>query len=185
MLAIGKKMRELRQRKDWTLAELAKHSGVALSSLSRIETGRMTGTLESHIRIAKSLGVRLAELYADVDAAGQAVEYRSGNAVSDGKLFTAKGSAVALLATGSLRKKMLPALVTLPPWKTTHPEHVHPGTEKFLYVVKGNVRVVAGKEEWTLRPGDSLYFQASLAHSLKNTGGTPALLVSVVSPPSL
>jgi transcriptional regulator with XRE-family HTH domain len=184
MLAIGKKMRELRSSKGWTLAQLAKQCGIALSSLSRIETGRMTGTLESHLQIAKALGVRLVELYADVDPAAPLIEHHRGNSASPNELLTAKGVMARLLTTGSLRKKMLPALVSVPPGKATHPEHAAAGTEKFLYLLKGKLRVSVGKEEFLLQPGDSLYFQASLSHSLKNAGG-PLLALSVTCPPAL
>lgn len=113
MLTVGKGMRALRLDKEFTLADLAKRSGVALSTLSRIETGRMTGTLESHIRIARALGVRLPELYADVDLVGPAVELRPGP--SEDSFSLGKGAGFALLTQESLRKKMLPAMIYLKP----------------------------------------------------------------------
>lgn len=185
VLPIGTKMRELRQRKNWTLAQLAKHSGVALSSLSRIETGRMTGTLESHIQVAKSLGVRLAELYAEVDPAGARVEHHHGQAVSQQRRVTSKGWIATLLTTGSLRKKMLPSLIDLPAGKETSAAHDAPGTERFFYLLKGRLDVAVGKERFSLHPDDSLYFQGSLPHSIRNAGDAAALLLSVSSPPSV
>ncbi len=183
MMTVGKKMKEFRLNKDWTLAELAKRSGVALSSLSRIETGRMTGTLESHIKIARALGVRLPELYADLDPLGATIEYRQGD--SSDRHFSGKGIQFTLLTKESLRKKMLPAMIHLQAGKASQPDQTAVGIEKFLYLLKGNVEVVAGKEIIRMKPGDSLYLQASVSHSLKNLGSQTASLLSITSPPSL
>ena len=177
-------MRELRQTKDWTLADLAKQSGVALSSLSRIETGKMTGTLESHILIAKALGVRLPELYADLDPSSATIEYRSHSQSSD-KFTFGKGANFSVLTTGSLRKKILPILVTIPPGRSSQREQAPAGVEKFLYLVKGEAEVTGGEQSIRMSTGDSLYLQASIPHLLKNSGSIPAILLSVTCPPTL
>lgn len=183
-MTIGKKIRELRLARELTLADLSKRSGVALSSLSRIETGKMTGTLESHIKISRSLGIRLPELYAELDAVGAPVEHRRATAPS-GLFHSAKGTGFHLLASGTLRKKMLPMLITLPSGKSAPKEQTTVGVEKFLYLLKGKLEVEAGEERISLNVGDSVYLQASLPHTLKNAGAGPVVAVSVVSPPTL
>ena len=183
IMAIGKKIRQLRQTKDWTLADLAKHSKVALSTLSRIETGRMTGTLESHIDIAKALGVRLPELYAQIDPNQEAVEiYRGANSAK--KVATSKGTVLTLLASGSFQKKMLPALFTLSAHKSTASETGSAEVEKFLYLLQGHLELTVGKEKLTLKAGDSAYFQAACPHTLKNVGSSTAQVLVTTAPPS-
>jgi len=184
MLTIGKKMRSLRQAKDWTLADLSKRSGVALSTLSRIETGSMTGTLESHVKIARALGVRLPELYADVDPLEALVEHRRGGSPSN-KFLTAKGASFMILTSAALKKKMLPVLVSLQPGKSSQREQSPVGVEKFLYLLKGHLEIAAGEEQFRMSPGDCLYFQASLPHLLKNVGSKPALALSMTCPPAV
>ncbi len=184
MKGIGKKIRELRVRKDWTLADLAKKSGVALSSLSRIETERMTGTLESHIQVARALGVRLPELYSDLDPLGAPVEHRRASQDSD-KYLHGKGASFTLLTSNALHKNMLPALMTLQAGKSTKEEQAPAGTERFLYLLKGKLEISAGQERVAMNAGDSLYLQASLPHSIKNVGSGQALALSLLSPPSI
>ena len=184
MKAIGKKIKVLRQKKDWTLAELAKHSGVALSSLSRMETGKMTGTLESHLRIARALGVRVAELYVDIDPVGTAPEIHRGSEKNNA-LSEAAGVQLTLLVDGGLRKKMFPILVSLARAKSTKLQRDAGEAEKFLYVAKGDLEVELGRDVVTLSAGDALYFQANLPHRLKNVGSSNALCLSISSPPSL
>lgn len=47
---IGRIIRRLRKERKITLLELSQKSGVAIATLSRIETGKMTGRLKSHLR---------------------------------------------------------------------------------------------------------------------------------------
>jgi quercetin dioxygenase-like cupin family protein len=50
----------------------------------------------------------------------------------------------------------------LPPYK--------PGTEKFLVVDQGKLRVVIEGQNHVLNAGDSLYFEADTPHRFDNTG---------------
>ena len=181
---LGKKVREYRIAKDLTLADLAKQSGVALSTLSRIETGKMTGTLESHLQIARALGARLPELYVDLDPLASGLEHRKGTDAST-KINSGKGALLTILTSNALHRKMLPALIHLPSGKSTKPEQTAPGIERFLYALKGKAEVVLGAQRVRMNPGDSLYFQASTPHSFRNTGGGQATLLSLTSPPSV
>jgi transcriptional regulator with XRE-family HTH domain len=181
---IGKKIREFRKRSDWTLAELAKHSGVALSSLSRIETEKMTGTLESHVKIARALGVRLQELYEELDLQGPPFEVRSSSSHPE-KIIQGKGVTFAILTKGGFRKKMLPTLLSLQPGKSTREEAVPAGTERFLYLLKGRLEATIGRQKVRLNGGDSLYLHASAPHELRNSTTTTALALSITSPPTV
>ena len=183
-MTLGRKLRELRQQKDWSLAELSKRSGVALSSLSRIETGRMTGTLESHIQVARAMGVRLAELYAGLDPLGGPLleVHRKGE---PGEKVQAGKASLTPLTGASLQKRMLGVILTLAPRQTTRRDRGPAGGEEFLYVLKGTLDLVVGQEKSRLGPGDSAYYQTSLPHQLTNPGATAAQALRVSSPPTL
>ena len=183
-MTIGKRIRELRQAKDWTLAELAKRAGVALSSLSRIETGKMTGTLESHIQVSRAFGIRLPELYADLDSSITPVEVRKGGA--EAKRFSdGKGAGLATLFSGSLHKRMFPVWMSLLPGRSTQREQSPAGTEGFLYLMQGRLELAVGNEKIPVSAGDSAYLQVSLPHSFRNIGAGKALALFVTCPPSL
>ncbi len=182
-MTIGKKLREFRQAKDWSLAELAKRSGVALSSLSRMETSKMTGTLDSHLRVARALGVRLAELYAGLDSSGLIVEVRKESDADP--VAAGKESLLVPLASMPLQKKMLPAVMHLPPKKSTQKQRGPAGSERFIYVLKGQLEAKVGDQTVKAGAGDSVYLQASVPHTLSNPGTTPLVAVSVTCPPTL
>src|SRR5258707_7974519 len=65
-MLIGDKLHEIRKAKKITLTELSQKSGVQLATLSRIENKKMTGTIESHMAIAKALGIDVVELYSSL-----------------------------------------------------------------------------------------------------------------------
>lgn len=183
-MTLGRKLREMRQKKDWSLAELAKRSGVALSSLSRMETGKMTGTLESHLRIARALGARVSELYASLDPAGPAVEVRPAEETAD-SITAGKGASLSVLASTPLQKRMLPVLVHLAPKKSAQRQRGPAGSERFIYVLKGQLEATVGDQVVRAGTGESLYLQASLPHTLTNPGSIPLLALSVTTPPTL
>ena len=66
-MKIGKKIKDLRIEKGMTLGELSRKTGVATATLSRMENDHMAGTLKSHMRISKALGVSITEIYREIE----------------------------------------------------------------------------------------------------------------------
>ncbi len=60
--AIGPRVRKLRRDRRLTLKEVEAQTGLSLSTLSRLETGRRRPTLELLIPLARVLRVALDEL---------------------------------------------------------------------------------------------------------------------------
>lgn len=182
---LGQRIRKLRGQANLTLAEFSRLSGVALATISRIETGKMTGTLESHMGMAKALGIPLPELYRDMQAETPLVVVRRGGGPAGDKFFYGKGAAYEMLTSKIFAKRMMPMLLVLAPGKATQAEESQPSVEKFLYVLKGTVEAHVGTEKHLLKAGDTLYCAASLSHHWRNPGKTEAQCICVISPPSL
>jgi quercetin dioxygenase-like cupin family protein/DNA-binding XRE family transcriptional regulator len=184
---VGTRLRFLRRAQKVTLVELAKASGVDAGTISRIETGKMSGTLESHIKLATALGLKLTELYAGIEEARikDAVTLQLPSRHREVYVHQAGKSSIAMLTTDILKKKLMPVLVTIEPGGTTHQEEAKVGTEKFLYVLEGTLEARIGEATHELKRGSSLYLDASIPHSLKNAGRSIAKCLSVVTPPVL
>ena len=183
-MKIGDVIHSVRREKGMTLADLSKKSDVALATLSRIENGKMTGTLESHINICKALDITLADLYRDLPAAHKVVEIQSKRSRSEVFVHD-KRSAAEMLASNILGKKMMPLLIKIQAGGATHVEETKTGIEKFIYVVSGKVEATVGAQKFALGKGDTLYFEASLPHYFKNTGREESHIICVTSPPTL
>jgi transcriptional regulator with XRE-family HTH domain len=183
MLKIGERIRELRKGKKITLIELSARTGVAQATLSRIETGTMIGTVESHQKIAEALGTTLSELYAGVDSRLQEIQLSKS---PERKIEKRAKASVEVLTGTALKKKMLPILVRLEPGGELALEKEEPGVEKFIYVLKGECEVSIEKNAYRLRKEESIYFDAALSHALANTSvKNPAEAFCVTSPPRI
>lgn len=184
---VGSRLRALRAAQQVTLVELAKASGVDAATISRIETGKMSGTLHSHIRLATALGRKITDLYAGIEEerAKDAVTVQPPSQSKDVSVYQAGKLSVSMLTTDILRKKLMPVLITIEPGGTTNKEEAKVGTEKFLYMLEGTLEARVGEATHTLKRGSSLYLDASIPHSLKNVGHSVAKCLSVVTPPVL
>src|SRR5690242_11715508 len=109
---LGKRIRDLRKEKGLTLVEISQKTGVAQATLSRIETGTMIGTVESHEKIAEVLGIGLAELYSGVDGRYEQIAHLPKEAERK-VTFHGKNVQVELLTAESSKKKITPLLMTL------------------------------------------------------------------------
>lgn len=183
--SLGARIRSLRRAAKLTLTELSQLSGVALATLSRLETGRMTGTLDSHMAIAKALGVPLPELYREVAAETPLVIVHRRAQPNSDRFVYGKGATFEMLTSKVFAKRMMPLLITLAPGKSTQVEESQPGVEAFLYIVSGTIEAQVGADRHRLQAGDTLYFAAALPHGWRNTGRRVATGVCVTSPPAL
>lgn len=181
-MKFGKRLKALRKERKMTLAELSRKSGVQIATLSRMESNIMTGTLDSHVRICKALGISLADFYAEIESASKTASVARVKKEAEPPLRTRK-STLEMLTTGASRKKMMPLLLKIRKGGKTHSEKNKVGTEQFVYVFGGKVIAKVGKEIYKLSKGDSMYFDASLPHALYNNGKSEARLLSVLSPP--
>lgn len=55
-------LQEFRWKRDYSIEQLARLSGVSSSQISRIENGLTTPTVDVMCRLAKALGCRLSDL---------------------------------------------------------------------------------------------------------------------------
>jgi len=184
VMDIAKKIRTLRKESGLTLKALSLSSGVALATLSRIETGKMMGTVESHKAIATALGQTLSQLYSNLENKESSFEYQNLENRTDLFLHNDKAS-YHMLTSNILSKKMMPVMLKLSPGGRTSLEQPSFATEKFLYVLKGKVEVMIEKTRHVLKKSETLYFNAGLSHYLKNSCRDEALVICVITPPAL
>ncbi|RVA02909.1 XRE family transcriptional regulator, partial [Mesorhizobium sp. M7A.F.Ca.CA.002.05.1.1] len=67
---IGRRIHAERTVRDWSLAELAEHSGVSKAMLSTIERGKTSPTAALLVRIASAFGMTLSTLIARAELQG-------------------------------------------------------------------------------------------------------------------
>lgn len=178
---LGQNIKKIRKDRRLTLVEVAESTGIDIATLSRIENGKMTGTIQSHLAIAKALDVHLPELYEQVfDAEDQT------KTSDDEPVYTHSGGSTSeILINRVLDKKMMPVRLTLKGGQSTSVEQLPVGTERFVYCLSGKVIVKIREKANTINVGESLYFVSSVQHSFNNPQKITAVCLIVTAPPSL
>ena len=184
MKGLGHRIRTLRKARKLTLVEIAEKTGIDQATLSRLENEKMTGTLDSHMRIADALGVRLPDLYDQIVNKVHETKER----IIRQKISTfshSSGAVSELLTSGILQKKMMPVLIKIKPHGHTENEEYTAASERFIYVLKGILEINLGKEKRVLNTHETLYFNASTPHHFKNPSKSESWCLSVLTPTSL
>jgi transcriptional regulator with XRE-family HTH domain len=177
LAGMGPRLRAARERRGVTLTGVGEATGIAPSTLSRMETGRRRPTLDVLLRLAKAYGVSLDEL------AGTAPAPVPGPRTPATPRRAADGKAVLPLTryVGGLHahKHVLPALDTPParPRQTSHDGHA------WLYVLYGRLWLALGDRDVVLDAGDVTEFDGRTAHGVANAGpGGPVEYLIVFGP---
>lgn len=180
-MRIGEQIKKYRAMRSMSLTKLSEASGVQIATLSRIENGKMTGTLASHMSIAEALGVEFTELYRNAETAAQPPQEDLLEIVTslDGKISR------EILARNLSNHKMLPTLIKIAPETSAPAESFSLGSERFIYVLEGNINLAVNGRTAELEPGMSLLFNANATHSISNNTTAPARILSVTTPVNL
>ena len=159
-MLIGDTLQTIRRNKKVTLTQLSNKSGVQLATLSRIENKRMVGTLESHLAIAKALGIEISDLYNPVVRGNKRIEVSTRAALNT-------ANTTQLAANNILNKRMSPLLVLLEPGGEFI-DNRKSCEEVFIYVLHGEIETLVRNKILTLNKITS--FHSTTAHqlSLKN-----------------
>ncbi len=179
---MGSRLRSHRRARGWTLKQVAEASGLAISTVSKVERGQMSPTYDKLLRLSHGLDIDIAELFGsapDQTAAPRSVVTRRDQAHRVSTPNYDYGYLAATLAG----KSMIPATawVKARSLKDFGPLLRHAG-EEFLFVLSGTVEVyLDDARPVQLRQGESIYFDASQGHAFLSIGTTDAEILVVLS----
>jgi transcriptional regulator with XRE-family HTH domain len=175
---VGQNLKHLRSRRDYSLEQLAKLSGVSRAMLSQIELGRSVPSINVGFKIARAFGVPFSALLTDREKP----KTRILTAAESKILTSASGefSTRALFPFDAQRKTEFYEL-RLAPGGTENAEAHAAGTLENLVVVSGLVEISTKGERHRLSPGDAILFQADSPHSYSNLAKQEALLYLVMT----
>jgi transcriptional regulator with XRE-family HTH domain len=200
---IGDRLRRERAERGLSLRELARRLDVSPSLVSQIETGKIQPSVRTLYAMVSELGISLDDVFhADGARAPEpeaAVQVKRGSGSSAGALMPAESAGhvqrhdsrpVVDLESG-VRWERLTArnesgveflLTIYPSGSESGPPDAlvrHTGRE-FGIVLKGNLGLTVGFDEYTLAAGDSVFFDSTVPHRLHNDGEETVEAVWVV-----
>lgn len=162
-MQIGKKIKRLRIKKGLTQEELGERTDLSKGFISQLERDLNSPSIETLFSLLEVLGSKPKDFFDDDK--NQRVVYVEDEQtvyIDDEKKYQ-----IRWLVPESNDKEMEPVLVTFQE-KGEFKQFEPSLSETFMYVMKGQVRLVLGSQEFTAKAGQSLYFEASDHHQLTN-----------------
>jgi transcriptional regulator with XRE-family HTH domain len=169
--AVGPRLKQLRLRREITLADLSQVTGISVSTLSRLEAGLRRPTLEQLLPLASAYGATLDEL---VDAPP------TGDPRINLRPITCNDGTTVLPLTH--RAGGIQAYKFILPTGSDDQEpdlRTHEGFD-WAYVLNGRLRVVLGEQDMILKPGEAVEFDTRTPHWFGSTSAGPVEYLSLV-----
>ncbi len=163
---VGPRLRRLRTRRGVTLTALAAQTGISKSTLSRLESGQRKPSLELLLPLADAHHLPLDELVGAPRVGDPRVRTRPRT--RNGRLvypLTDQSSGMAVWK------------VVIPPERDRR-LRTHAGHE-WLYVLAGEMRLILGEHDITMRPGEAAEFDTRLPHWFGPAGDDPVEILSI------
>ena len=166
---LGRLLRSLRMRNNWTLKEMSERTGIPLSTLAKVEHDRLTLTYDKLQQVSQRLKIRMSELFAEPeDGAERAVMARRsiGSAETAIRVNT-KNYDYYYLCPELRRKRMIPVVTRIRAKSVGEfGELVRHSGEEFIYVIEGSVEVhTEFYDPVIIKTGESIYLDSKMGHA--------------------
>jgi DNA-binding XRE family transcriptional regulator/quercetin dioxygenase-like cupin family protein len=158
------RLRSLRTTLGLSLDELSKRTNVSASTISRIETGHRTISLDVLVPLARALQVdldALLDVSGDDDVVIRPTPSRTGKRTT-WMLSRPTGSTIAVKTR-------------LEPRRHTDELRVHPGHDWF-FVLSGRVRLRLGDRDIIVETGEAAEFNTMTPHAVSPDGGRAEII---------
>lgn len=165
---LGSRMKAVRQACGFTLEVAAQRTGLALSTIHKIENGRVSPSYENLVRIARAYDIGMERLFSSDHDAHQTTRLTVTKA-GQGRKVRSKNFEYEVLCNALAEKKIIPLVTRVEKRDPLRPEELeaHDG-EETLYVLSGRIElVVEHYQPVVLEPGDCAYFDSTLKHGLR------------------
>lgn len=170
---IARRIRQWRADSGLTLHELAQRSGVATSTIQKVETLQMVPSVAVLLKIARGLGRSAGDF-----VAGGAPVSRVAHLPAASRQAIESRRMIVERLSGDLSDVEIELWrVTLQPGASSGGESYAYDGEELITVETGALRVQLGEDRFVLGPGDALHFKADQRHWWSNDGDEPARFV--------
>jgi transcriptional regulator with XRE-family HTH domain len=184
----GTALKNLRKHNRWTLADVAKRTGIPPSTLSRIENDQISPTYDMLLRLSQGLSIDLSQLLLNGAAPTPPSDQpgrRSVNRKSDGDRVPMPNHSLRYLSTDLINKQMTPILCEYQARSLEEfgPLMRHEG-EEFLFVLEGELELhTECYAPLILQAGESIYFDSRMGHGYVARGTQPCRALSMCTVP--
>ena len=173
---VGSKIKGLRETKNLSIEEVAESTGLSVEQINSIENDQNLPSLGPLIKIARALGDALGPVVCRAEDR----EKDSSISFSNGATDARKHMEYHPLAQQKAGRHMEPFIIDINPEENQdYKLSAHEG-EEFIYVMQGEVEVEYGKEKYSLKEGDSIYYDSIVKHHLHGAPGKSAKILALI-----
>jgi len=180
-LAVGARVKALREGMGLSLRDLGERSAVSAPMLSQVERGETSPTLAVAAKIASGLELSLSQLLRLDEGDGVSL-VRAGERLLGGH---ADGHRYEVLTPPVPGQRAEVSLHTLSSGAATggpgDPPIHEPGSRETAVVLDGRLRLVCDGVAHELAEGDAVTFDADLPHHIENAGRREARFMSIIA----
>lgn len=184
---LGTCLRKLRFQRRLSIADVSVATGIAKSTLSRVENDQLSLTYAKLLQLCRGLQIDLAELFSHDSAQARTppMARRTFTAPGGGRTMAVDLQGYNYLCTELAGKKMTPmtGVIRSRTLEETNGLLKHEG-EEFTYVLEGRLELhTEFYEPLVLETGGSVYFDSTMGHAYVSVGSAPLKILCVCSTP--
>ncbi|MGP5608267.1 helix-turn-helix domain-containing protein [Arthrobacter rhombi] len=163
---IGPRLRAARVKQDRTLEDLASKTGISVSTLSRLESGKRQASLELLLPLTRALRIGIDEL---IPAEVPDPRIRPTRSMHHG---------IQTLRLSPPNSPTQTFRMTYPGRQVMPGPRVHDGYD-WLYVLSGKLRLLLGDRDLVLEPGEAAEFDTRIPHAMGSADGRSVEVLSI------
>lgn len=180
-LRLGERLKQIRLANQWTLEETSQRTGLARSTLSKIENDQISPTFTAVQKLILGLNIDLPQLFTPPKREHYTLGRRDLTRRGKGKLHPTPTYEHELLGHQLAQKRMIPfkTVVRARDFSEFQQWVRHDG-EEFLMVLNGEISLYTEfYAPLHLVEGDSIYFDSEMGHALVSISDEDAIVLSV------
>jgi len=176
---LGEKIRQRRTALGLTLRRLGEETDLTASFLSQVEKGQTSPSIASLQRVAAALQQPIFAFLEDDDSPLDPVVRRDERK----KLIFPDSQIAYDLLCPSPTCKIMGLQISLEPGGVLNAARLRQPTEQLMLVLQGEMDIQIGDQRYSLREGDSIYFDGEALREFAAAGEEPLRIICCLTPP--
>jgi electron transfer flavoprotein alpha subunit len=170
----GDLVRQLRQARDWSEAELAQHTNQTPEFIHQVETNQLSPSVSFILRMAQAMQVDPSTFLGKEERAS--IRDRRAQAYYQ----RTQQYSYATLTPGAENSHLRAFMITIEPHQAHKPVAYKHDGEEFIYVMEGDLELTLGAKVRKFKSGESVHFNSDVPHKLKSLSSDPTRCLVVL-----
>lgn len=178
-MEIGESIKNLRQKMGLTQEELAERSDVTKGFISQLERDLTSPSLDTFSNVLEALGTNFSEFF-KLEKEEKIVftkdDYFEGT-------YDKLGLKMEWIVPNAQKNSMEPVLFTLEENGETKEYTPYEG-EEFGYIIEGEIKLIVGNKDYSIKKGETFYLFANQTRCIKNNFKGQSKILWITNPPN-